>query len=515
MQRSPWPDCGRSLTVAIALVLIGCAAPVEEAPPPATAATAYLVPPPADYGGLAIDLGPCTPRGMDEEVRCGTYEVLEDRARPDGRRIGIRVVVLPATGETPAPDPLVLLPGGPGQGITAVAFFFNRILSPVREKRDLVLIDPRGTGASSPLHCPLPGSDEDPQSYLGDQFPVEALAACAAKLEADLTRYATPDVIQDLDEIRAALGYERINLYGISYGSRVALAYLRHFPSRARSAILNGVVPTSMRVPQHHAPDAQRALDLLFDECAADAGCAAAFPDLRDKFWAVHRRLAEEGPVTVALTDPKTAKPIEVELNLDLFNEEIRWRLYDEESNLVPILVQEAYDGDYAGIAELLLRLRRAVAAGGILAVGAFMSATCTEDTPFIDLAQAERLAAGTFLGLYRVEQQRAACEAWPRGTLTAGFHEPVRSEAPVLLLSGYRDPVTPPRWGEEVTRYLPNGRHVVLRQSFHTEGTPCGAEMVRRFLEDRSAVDLDERCAAEGKPTPFVLARDPQQPFE
>lgn len=501
--------------LAVAAGVIACGGPAGQPEEAATVAETYQVPPPVDYGELTIDLQPCTLRGLEEEAWCADYSVAEDSSRSDGRRISLRVVVLRALGEEPASEAVMIVPGGPGQGITAGTFLFERLLHNLRDRRDIVLFDARGSGASSPLTCILPGDNDDPQSYLGDLLPVPTIESCLAGLDADVTQYAAPQVIQDMDELRAALGYQHLDLFANSYGSRLALAYMRRYPGRVRSAVLNGVVPLDLGVPQHHAPDAQRALDLLFDACAEDPACQEAFPELRERFWTVHRRLAEEGPIAVTIDDQVTGRQLELTLNLDLFNEEIRWRLYDEESNLVPILVDEAYNGDYTGIVELLLRLRRAVATGRILSVGAFLSATCTEDTPFIDPAEAERLAEGTFLGLYRVAQQQAACSVWPRGTLPAGFRQPVTSDVPTLLISGFRDPVTPPKWGEAVLAGLANGRHVVFRQGFHTGGSPCSSAIVEQFIAAGSADGIDVSCADAMTPTPFVLSRQRDQPLE
>lgn len=467
--------------------------------------TAMAAPQEAPAAPPALVLEPCTLPGYQGPARCGSLEVYEDRQRREGRRIPLRLAVLPATGGKPAAAPVVFLAGGPGQGAVPLAGLVSRLLERVHPDRDLVLVDLRGTGDSNPLHCRLPGSDEDPAAYLGDQFPVDALRRCAAGLDADPALYTTPAAVDDLEEVRQALGYAKVHLFGLSYGSRAALVYLRRHPGAVASAVLYGAVPTGMRIPLHHASDAQRALDLLFSECEADASCRAAYPGLREKFWQVHRRLSE-APAKVEISDPKTGRKLVASLDVDLFNEEIRWRLYDEESNLVPALVAQAHAGDYGEIVRLLLRLRRVTNSASVLAVGTFLAVTCSEDVPFIDRRRAEELAAGTFLGTYRVDQQVAACAVWPRAPLPDGYTEPVRSPVPVLVLSGYRDPVTPPRWGEEVLRTLPNGRHAVLRQGFHGDASPCVQSLLGAFYGGVPPADLDLGCADRMPGTPFVL---------
>ncbi|HEX6199629.1 MAG TPA: alpha/beta hydrolase [Thermoanaerobaculia bacterium] len=466
----------------------------------------------------SLELEPCELPGFQGAARCGTLPVWEDPEAGEGREIGLRVAVLPATGPDGAAGPakappLFALSGGPGESAVLGAGHFARVFAEARKTRDLVLVDQRGTGASNPLRCPFPGDDEDPQSYLGDQLPAAAFEACLETLDADPRLYTTPIAADDLDRVRAALGHERIDLYGFSYGTRVALVYLRRHPERVRSAILAGAVPTDMAVPTHHAPDAQRAMDLLFEECAADAECAAAYPDLKEKFWTVWRRLGE-APVAVDLVDPKTGEEARVTLTRDLFAEEMRWRLYDAEANFIPPLVERAHQGDFRDIAALLLRLRRVIGASQALATGMFMSVTCAEDVPFIDPAEARRLAEGTFLGTYRVEQQREACAVWPRGEVPEGWTEPVRAEAPVLILSGYRDPVTPPQWGESVAAHLPKARHVVLRHGFHAGIGGCEGRLMNRFVIEGTAAGLDVSCAERAPEAPWLMP-DEEIPVE
>jgi pimeloyl-ACP methyl ester carboxylesterase len=455
---------------------------------------------------------PCRLPGIEREARCGTYEVFEDRAAGKGRRIGLKVAVLPAASAKPAADPLFFLAGGPGQGAISLAKPLSEVFGDVLRERDLVLVDQRGTGGSNPLSCTLPGSDDDPQGYLGDMLPVDALRDCLARLDADPRLYTTPIAVDDLDEVRAALGYERINLYGTSYGSRAVLVYLRRYPARVRSAMVRGVAPTDMKTPLYYARDAQRALDLLFEECDADAACRRAYPGLRRKLTAVEERLAK-GPVTVELQPAKERPPFRIQLSRDNFNEAIRWRLYDEESSLVPRIIQRAFENDFAPAAEVVWSQRRAAARGQLLSLGAFLAVTCTEDVPFIDPAAVRREAEGRFLGTYRVDQQVQACSAWPRGELPAGYTDPVRSTVPTLVISGYRDPVTPPSWGEQVVRHLPHGRHMVLRQGFHGLPGPCVGRLMNEFIRRGTAESLDTSCLDDVRRVPFALPAEEGTP--
>jgi pimeloyl-ACP methyl ester carboxylesterase len=456
-------------------------------------------------------LTPCKLPGLEEEARCGTLEVPEDHGVPSGRRIPLKIAVLPArptAGTAPAPDPVFAIAGGPGESAIAAAAVFAQLLEEARGERDVVLVDLRGTGGSNRLDCPLPGSDDDPQAYLGDFLPLDALRECLGRLRElgiDPAHYTTPQAVEDLEAVRAALGHGKINLYGVSYGSRAALVYLRSHPERVRSAALQGVVPTDMKAPLHHAADSQRSLDLLFAECEADEACRAAYPGLKKKLAAVQERLAKT-PATAEIEDPKTKKKVRLTIPLDLFNEELRWRLYGEGPSPIPEYIQRAHEGDFSKLAATILRQRRALASGAALSIGTYLSVTCAEDVPWIDPEEAKHLARGTFLGTYRVDQQARACSVWPRGKVPAGFAAEVSSEVPVLLISGERDPATPPRWGEQVSRGLKRSRHVVFGRGAHSGRSPCVRRLLGAFLARGSVDGLDASCIDDAPKVAFTL---------
>src|SRR5215210_3221642 len=190
-------------------------------------------------------LQPCHIPDLDEEVLCGQLPVWENREARSGRKIDLQVVVIPATSPSPVPDPLFYLAGGPGESAIREAPYFPQVFARLRRDRDLVFVDQRGTGKSGVLACELPGSEDDPQGYLREMFPLESIRTCAAGLSknADLRQYTNIQVLDDLDDVRAWLGYERINLYGGSYGTRAAVVYLKRHPEHVRSVILDALVP--------------------------------------------------------------------------------------------------------------------------------------------------------------------------------------------------------------------------------------------------------------------------------
>ncbi|HEX3530274.1 MAG TPA: alpha/beta hydrolase, partial [Thermoanaerobaculia bacterium] len=226
------------------------------------------------------------------DARCGVFETWENRATKKGRKIHLKVIVLPARDPHPRPDPVFVFGGGPGEAISTEAGFMAKFQQELRkdgQDRDFVFIDQRGTGQPDRLGCDLGGISSDLQSYLGEMFPVDAVRACRTELEKkyDLTLYTTDIAMDDIDDARAWLGYGKINLVGGSYGTRAAQTFLRRHPGSVRTVILDGVVPMDETLPLSHAAGGQRSLDLLLGWCEKDAACHGAFPDIRKDFQSV------------------------------------------------------------------------------------------------------------------------------------------------------------------------------------------------------------------------------------
>ena len=231
-----------------------------------------------------VQLKPCNNPTLTSDALCVKYEVFENRATRTGRRIPLNIILLPAKSSKPAPDALFYLAGGPGAAATGYAE--AAFMDGLRRNRDVVLVDQRGTGESNPLNCAPFGSREDMRGYFGEQFPIEKIRACRTELEkvADLKLYTTSIAMDDLDEVRAALGYDRINVYGGSYGSTTTLVYLRQHGDHVRAAAVFGVAPPAAKIPLSFSRGVQDAVNRLFADCAADQTCKTAYPDLRSRF---------------------------------------------------------------------------------------------------------------------------------------------------------------------------------------------------------------------------------------
>lgn len=447
--------------------------------------------------------------GATEKARCGTYEVFENRAAKTGRKVGLKIVVFPATGRNKAADPLFYIAGGPGSSATEDAPYIAQEYAKTRERRDLVFVDQRGTGGSNPLNCDL-FDQQDLQSYLGDYFPLEAVRKCRGQLEprADLKLYTTPVAMDDLDEVRAALGYGQINIVGASYGARAAQVYLKRHGGHVRAVVLHGVSSTGQLMPRDFPQDTERALDGVIDECAADDACRAAFPDLRADAKAVLERLMR-GPVEVSLKNAQTGEPIPVKLSRDLAAEAVRYMLYQPAAaSRIPLYIHSAARGDFAPLARSAILYRRQIVATG--SNGMYLSVTCAEDLPWIKPGAGERNAAHTFLGDYRLRQQRAACALWPRAEIPKGYAEPTRSDVPALILTGQWDPVTPPAYGDAAAKYLSNGLHVVVPHGGHgfngLSGLDCVQKLIDDFIERGTTKGLDASCLKGVRREGFLL---------
>jgi pimeloyl-ACP methyl ester carboxylesterase len=456
---------------------------------------------PCRIPALAPDLQSVLP---GEAARCGTFSVPENRERP-GRMLPLKVIVIPARSAAPK-EPVFFLAGGPGQAATELATGFTGPLH--REERDVVLMDVRGTGQGTGLDCPQGGSDDDVQSYLEPLFhDGAAYAACRDMLatRADLTQYTTPQAMEDLDELRQALGHERIVLEGGSYGTRAAITYIRMYGARVRAATLYSLVPLENRAPLFHAAAAQRAFDLVGDQCAAEAPCRAAFPDVRGDLAAILTRL-RASPERVTVPHPVTNAPTEVSITASAFGDALRVFLYSgEASREVPLLLAQARAGDLAPFARAALQSSRGLASA--VRMGLLLSFTCSEDVHRIRPDEIARETAGSFIGDSRVRGQIAACSVWPRGGVPANYYRPFRSDVPVLLVSGQLDPVTPPSWGEVARGTFPNSVHVVMPGG-HTPGGPCIDRISRRLYESGTVRGLDTSCAAAERLAPFALPR-------
>lgn len=451
----------------------------------------------------AADLKPCRLKGVEREAQCGQIEVPENPAAPDGRKLAIHVAVMPALAKNKAPDPVFVLAGGPGQAAMGVAGQMQPVLAKLNARRDIVYVDQRGTGRSNALTCETSERLVPLTEALDNQRVVAKLAECVAKLPADTRQYATWIAMRDLDAVRAALGAEQINLWGASYGTRASLDYLRQFPQRVRSVVLDGMAPPDMVLPASFAVDADAALSRLLEQCERDARCKARHPALAAD---IDRLLdaAAQG-ATIDIADPLTGKREAVRLDRLLATNLLRAPLYVPSiAAVLPQAVAAAGGGDYAPLATLSSAFAGAVTRN--FADVMHFAVICAEDLPRLTAEQVEA-ARRTRFGTESVDFYRAACAAVPSQPAPAEFYMLPKADVPVLLLSGGADPATPPRHAERVAEALPRTLHLVAPNLGHgVSAQGCAPELIARFVRQASFDGIDGACL-QNLPAPPLFA--------
>jgi pimeloyl-ACP methyl ester carboxylesterase len=438
-------------------------------------------------------------------AKCSRLVVPEDRSRADGAKLPLFVARVPALTATPSPDPLVIIAGGPGQSAVDFYLGLRQAFEPIRRGRDIILLDQRGTGRSADgFRCAFP-PDLDVDLAAPDRL-ADEVRKCLAEVERDPRMFSTSPAVADLDALRAALGVERWNLYGVSYGTRVAQHYARRYPARTRALILDGVVPAELVLGPAVAIDAEHALNAIFARCAAESECADRFPELGNRFQALRSRLAEH-PVTLELADPLTGR-----IETQRFTETrllgvVRLMTYATSTvALLPLAISTAYEGDYA-----MLAAEAEVLLGGAeetLSVPMHNSVVCSEDVPFFAGDSSHGLAL-TYLGSSIVDSLATICGVWPAGVVDDDFKEPLRFAGPVLLLSGQNDPVTPPTYAERTMAHgLDDAVHLIGPGQGHgMAGVGCVPRLMARFIESAHTDSVDGRCLSAEPPTPFFLS--------
>ena len=480
------------------------------APPPARGVEASAAP---------LALSPCRLTGLEHDALCGALRRPLDPARPTGPSFELRVAVLPALARHKEPDPVLFFAGGPGQSAIALAGTVERLMGRLAMRRDVILVDQRGTGHSAPLNCDTPSSEEALARAFDRVRAIAALDECRARLArlpwGDLRFYTTPIAMADADAVRSALGIDRVNLVGISYGTRAALEYLRQYPSRVRRAVLDGVAPPDMVLPRSIDADARSALADAFAACAAEPACARAHPRLAAS-WS---SLLDSLPRAVDIQDPVSGRPSRVVLTRDAALALTRPGLY---APTLGAMLPQAIDDAAAGRFGPLVALGATPLGGGPgdIAEGEHFSVVCAEDAPRLGPETAGETGA---VALYRT-----VCAHWPRGSVPADFYRIGPTRSPVLLLSGADDPVTPARHAARVARALgSNARAAVVPGSGHGQmAIACLRDAVDRFIEapqDADALRVDLDCAARlprppafqpPLPTPAASAANDPGPY-
>lgn len=446
----------------------------------------------------SVPMEPCRTVDGNIEGLCGTVSVWENRTRKHGRRLALKVMVLPAL-QNGSSDAFFPLAGGPGQSAIE-AYPATGYTNAIRRERDVVLVDQRGTGGSAPLMCGLRDM-ANAQQVLGEEISPERLRACRQQLAqtADLTQYTTSIFADDLDEVRAALGYEKIDVFGASYGTRAALVYLRQHGNHVRTIGLEGVVSPEYRIPLSFSRALQSSIDKIIQRCAASTACHQSYPDLRKEFDALLVRL-EKVPATAVVTVGESKQTVTI--SKGLFVSTLRPALYvPQVTSAFPLMIHKAYEGDWSVYASVAFQIRTAI--DKAINRDLSLSVACSEDIPGTTEHMIRKETAGTYLGDYQVRQYQRYCKDWEQGSVPADFHDAVHSNVPALLISGALDPVTSLEVSRETARDLTNSQTVLLNNGTHGTGSTCVDGIVAKFVA--TAGRVDDSCTDEMKLGAFL----------
>jgi pimeloyl-ACP methyl ester carboxylesterase len=456
----------------------------------------------------SIDLRPCRlehpARMLALSAQCGTLTVPENPDQPNGRKIDLFIARVPAISLNKAPDPLFLIAGGPG---TSAVDLYTSSASPfdrVRRDRDIILLDQRGTGRSHRLDCHY-------NQNLFEKFdeievgPENVKCRDDLAKSSDLKQYTTSIAVKDIEAARIALGYQRINLYGGSYGTRVAQHYARRYPAATRTLILDGVIYPETVLGPDIAIDAERALERILKRCRDDVPCARAFRDPYADYHDLRERLTAN-PAHATVADAATGRPIDFDFTAKHLSAVLRFASYnDDQAALLPLsLFLAAHEQNFTPLANQFRVFARSL--DEAFAYGMHNAVACSEDTPLIDVQKLDRVALDrTHMGAGQVQELVKACADWPKGVVDADLHAPLHSDAAALLLSGADDPVTPPEYATRAQRGFADSRHVIVAGHGHGQLTaPCVDRIIARFIAAGTAKGLDASCTEKLAPMPF-----------
>lgn len=458
--------------------------------------------------GPTLPLEDCRIRAGDGfpgiKARCGVFERPEDPSNPDSPILMLSVAVVPALTLEPEADPFVPIAGGPGQSTIEFYAGYASAFEPVRRSRDIVLLDQRGTGESALMHCDV--DEEIIEGRFSREETVEFSENCLSELPHDPRFFTTSVAVQDLEALRNALGYSQLNLYGISYGSRVAQHFVRRYPDSTRTVVIDGVAAPQIALGPGIAIEAQNALNAIFDRCAESEACSERFPGIRVDFAALQVSLADM-PVTVSMPDPTTGRMDDVTFGPDEMAGALRLLSYSPNTvALMPLLIDEAINGNFLPLASQFRMIADNM--DDAMAIGMHNSVVCTEDSPYFEGENVTRNdLEATYIGPMQLDSLEAICSVWPKGVLDDDFKKPVATDVPVLLLSGEADPITPPTYADLAAVDMGNALHLTGKQQGHGQAiVGCMPDIIGDFVDNAGFEALQTDCLDRVFAMPFFL---------
>jgi len=472
---------------AILLILMGCAFE-----PHALALEVQL-----DVSACNLTL-PLTPTVVRAE--CGSLIVPENPGEPTGRKIGIEFAVLKARVASPAPDPLFFFAGGPGQSAIDVLVQREKLFTEFLKRRDVVFVDQRGTGRSNALTC---GFGDVAEAVIEDGDLMKLVRECLQQVKGDPRYYSTKFAVEDFERVRAALGYETINLIGGSYGTRVVQEYLRRYPDKVRSIVLDSVVSPGDILGTEHSLNLTNALGLMVEKCEQRPACDEAFPDLRESL-AIYLNMDIREKRIVEFRHPRTGEWQTQEVTREVIDLAIRMYAYDPASlSILPLMLTRAARGEWRELVAGATLVGAQM--DGMMSAGMHNSVMCAEDAHHypVTTTDTDNAILGRITHVINL-----ICSQWPTGAPDMEVHQPLESDVPALLLSGEMDPVTPPRNGERALRQFSNGTHLQAEGLGHfVFSNHCFNKVVAEFVDTLEVPDKAEKCTAHDWSSSFFTS--------
>jgi pimeloyl-ACP methyl ester carboxylesterase len=437
-------------------------------------------------------------------AECSALKVPENWADPGSRQIELAIALVPSRAPRPQPDPVFILAGGPGQSARESWRMIAGVFQNVLANRNIVLVDQRGTGASNRFDCATPEDVDESQIDVQPEQAALLARSCldAVKDSHDARFYSTEDAALDLDRVRAAIGAEKLNLVGISYGTRMGQIYTKRYPQRVRTLLLDSVVPNELYLGTEHALNLEESLKTQLARCRDDAACSERFGDP----YVTLQQLSAElraNPRSLSMRDPRNGEAVQRPLNPGSLAMVARMYAYSGETMaLLPLTLAEAKAGRFEPLLAQAAMMSDDL--GSQIASGMHWSVLCAEDVAgYTPRPQDD----GLLLGQDFITMATSWCAEWPRREIPADFHAAMTGETPTLVMSGEFDPVTPPRYGEQVVKGLSNGRQLISPGQGHSVmGRGCGPKLVTEFINDAKPKDLDAKCLKDLSPAPFFL---------
>lgn len=431
---------------------------------------------------------------------CGELEVPLDHDHAQSGVVSLKLAVIQADNHDTKAAPVFFFAGGPGQSAMSVAAILVQLRNSVGRDRDLVFIDQRGTGLSSPLNCP---SDDDLQQLVSDDARItRETAECLDALTVDPAYFTSYQAVHDVELVRQALGYGKVNLLGVSYGTRMAQLYLKAYPEAVRSVVLDGVVPLDVVLGPEFSKNLHVSLELLLRECGKSKTCAETFPGLESD-WQAYLQIPLRERRELTLFHPRTGKALQLMVDREVMDSALRMLSYSNITQvMLPLLLHTATEGDWRPLVSQAMQA--AASLESELSLGMHNSVICSEDIPFM---QTVPPTAGNRL-LSRMQQQlKLICQHWPRGKVFDQQHGIPEFAVPALLLSGELDPVTPPRYGAQAAKHFSKSRHIqVSGQGHNVMEKGCVPKLVRQFFDELKLTDKQVACVKDTARLPFFI---------